>query len=385
MPRTKKKIKKRAHVSRKANPDILSTFYSRRIVIVVSVLLLILAASVNITTTQAISASTQNVLGEDDQQEHQEEEKKEEEKHEVEQKQEKREDSSRNQLEEKKNEEKKSQEERKRAEEKKLILFKNTQRMQGLPNEGNKNLIKVKTENTSPSGIKQNVQSEGLKSETEIESADGRKIKTKIEDDGTKKVEIESGTVKLKYVVKNGMTVLEAKNESGQDIELSEDDLDEIKENAEQELEDEGVELSKDPKKPAFVKNSIRATTKFPLSIDVVTKQLIITTPQGQKTLTVLPDEAVKNMLATGIINSIDSSRVADAEVASDSGQIDGVVGVEIKDGKAVYEINGFKKQKVFGLFPVSTPRKIIVSAETGKPLTQEESLFSSFINTISR
>ena len=44
------------------------------------------------------------------------------------------------------------------------------------------------------------IKKEGNKKETEVKTADGQRIKTKVEDDGTTKIEIEYGKLKAKYV-----------------------------------------------------------------------------------------------------------------------------------------------------------------------------------------
>ena len=93
---------------------------------------------------------------------------------------------------------------------------------------------------TSSSSAQTSKSNKGNKSETEIETADGQRIKTKIEDDGTTKVEIESGKLKLKYVIENGKLVLKIENESGEEVELSDDELSEI----ENELEDDGFKIA---------------------------------------------------------------------------------------------------------------------------------------------
>lgn len=373
MPKLKKRSRKKIS-SRKSSINVLGYPLSRRFIIFLSVLVLALIASTHIPITQALTSSAQKVLGEEDKQEEnkQEEQKQEESKKQEEQKQEENKKS-----EEQKKEENKKQEEQKSQEVKKLI--------QNAPIRifSRPTITKTKTENVSSAGLKVKTESEGNKRETEIETLDGQKIKTKVEDDGTTKIEIENGSVKLKYVIENGKTMLKAENESGEEIKLSDNDLNEIEDSLSKELEDEGVEISTASGKTTFAKNSVAASTNFPLSIDIATRQLTITTPQGQKIVTVLPDEAVKNVLSTGIVNVIDSS--SDASISADLGSLDGVVKLTVRNNEPVYEIRGTKKQKLFGFIPVITPKLVFVSAKTGTPISQEQSLLSEIIDRLSQ
>lgn len=352
MPKSKRKARKRTSTSYKNVAKILGYSISHRTVLVFSVLFIALVVSANISVTRALSPSvSQNVLGEEDKQE---EGKKE----------------------EQKSEENKKQEEQKQEEVKKLI--------QNAPIRifSKPTITKTKTENVSSAGLKAKTKSEDNKRETEIETLDGQKIKTKIEDDGTTKIEVENGSVKLKYVAENGIMVLKAENESGKEINLAENDLDELEDSLSDELENEGIDISTASGKTTFSKNSIAASTNFPLSIDVVTKQLVVATPQGQKIVTVLPDVAVSNLLRTGIVNMIDSS--TDTGTSSDLGTLDGVVRLTVRDNESVYEVKGAKKQKLFGVIPVSTPKTVFVSTKTGEPIAQEESLLSNIIDRLS-
>src|SRR3989339_856770 len=153
-----------------------------------------------------------------------------------------------------------------------------------------------KTENKQEN-VRENEQKreEENKRETEIETQDGQKIKTKIEDDGTTKVEIEQDDLKIKYEVKNGEI------NSVEDDEVESEEESEI----EDEIEDNEVELSTERERHTVRLNGVTARTNFPLSIDVATNELIVATKDGPKEVTVLPDQAVLNLLATGIVDEV--------------------------------------------------------------------------------
>lgn len=227
------------------------------------------------------------------------------------------------------------------------------------------------------------VQSVSSKQEMEIETSSGQKIKTKVEDDGTTKVEIEQGKLKVKYSVENGKIKLETENEASEGSKLSEKEEDDAQDELENELEKEGIKIATTGGQLAIAKNKYAATTNFPLSIDVNTRQLIVTTPAGQKVVTILPDEAIQNMLATGVISKIES-QAADASLNQDLGSLDGVVRLEERDSEMVYKIKGEKDRKLFGIIPISTSTTAYVSAQSGKLVAEDQSLLANLIKLLS-
>jgi len=190
--------------------------------------------------------------------------------------------------------------------------------------EQSKEASKTKTEAVTTNGTKIKSQSEGAKSETEIETVDGRKIKTKVEDNKKTKIEIEQDRLKLKYVYEGGRLKLKTEDEAKEDKILDKREIDELTKEIEEELEDEGVKIASKSGKQAFSKNKIAALTDFPLSVDVNTRQLIVTTPAGQKVVTILPDQAVQNLLNTNIVNKIDTQagEIAGGELGDLTGTV---------------------------------------------------------------
>ena len=232
-----------------------------------------------------------------------------------------------------------------------------------------------KTEEQQKEDSKSKIKTEGNKQETEIETADGQKIKTKVEDDGTTKVEIERGQLKVKYVLENGTFKLKAENESGKEVELEDDELDEV----ESELEDDGIKIASASGRPVLSRNNIGAQTDFPLSIDIGTNQLIVTTPAGQRVVTVLPDQAVQNLLAANILNSVDST-----DTTGELETLDSVVKLEMRNGEVVYRVKGVKKRRLLGLFNVDNSTTVFVSSESGLPVAQEQSLLANIVDSLS-
>lgn len=248
--------------------------------------------------------------------------------------------------------------------------------------EAQKEDSKTKTESVSQTGVKSKTEIEGNKSETEIETPDGQKIKTKVEDDGTTKVEIEQGKLKLKYKFENGQIKLRAENEQGKEVEVENEELDEMGNEAEEELEKKGIKIATGSGKPVLAKNNVAALTDFPLSIDVATNKLIVTTPAGQKVVTILPDQAIQNLLDTNIISRVDSS--SDPALTDELGQLSGVVKLEIKNEKIVYKVKGTKSHRLLGFIPVNASTTVFVSAETGETIETEQPFITSIIDLLS-
>lgn len=238
--------------------------------------------------------------------------------------------------------------------------------------EQQKESLKSSISGSGSLGSPANRQNSGNKKETEVESPAGQKIKTKVEDNGTTKVEIEHGELKIKYILENGQVVKTVENDDGDEVELTDDEQEEVENEIENELEDDGVEISTGSGKPTVIKNHVAASTEFPLSIDVGTNELIITTSEGQKVVTVLPDQAVQNLLLTGIVNSVNADSV------------NSLTQLKVRNSEPVYEIEGEKVFRLFAVIPVSRNVKAVVSAQTGDLVATQQSFLTNIIDLLS-
>jgi len=207
---------------------------------------------------------------------------------------------------------------------------------------------------------KVNVQSEGQKSETEIETSDGQKIKTKVEDDGSVKVEIEQGKQKLKFQSQQKEAELEIEDEESTDS--ADEDLKEV-----------------------------RSLSKFPLKISTSTGELIMTKNGVERVLTILPAKAIQNMLNAHLKNGLgpkffestpssDLIATASAEITVLNNQIS----LEEENGQAIYKIPVKKHLKLLGIIPVTTDLTSFVSAESGSVIRDQESLLSRLLDLLS-
>ncbi|MBI5019486.1 hypothetical protein HZB58_04420 [Candidatus Gottesmanbacteria bacterium] len=220
-----------------------------------------------------------------------------------------------------------------------------------------------------------------VKTEMETETKSGVKIKSKIEDNGARKIEVEGEGVHFKFEEENGEVKLKVENEEGEESEtrshLS------IVDELEDALEDEEIEISSDEGHLELTHNAVRARVNFPLSIDPVTRELIVTTPAGEKTVAILPDAALKNLFIKGFLTEIASGSGSIAD-ASGSASLAGAFELKINNGNLVYEIKGSKKEKFLGLVPVTMPKTMTVSALSGEVLSETQSILSTILGFLS-
>ncbi len=249
------------------------------------------------------------------------------------------------------------------------VLGKNDSSEQKLSDEG-------KTESQNTGSGNQNTTAQ--RTETEIETRSGVKVKTKVEDSGARKVEIEGRGIHFKFEEEDGVVKLKIEDENGEEV----SDAAHVREREalEQELEDEDIDIASEDGHMVVEHNSVRARTNFPLSINPETKELIVTTPAGERTVAILPDEAIQNMLAQGFLTRIGSESVAPA-ISTTSATPASQVEISLHNGDVVYEVKGEKEQKFLGVIPVAIPRTILVSAQNGEVIGQSQSWLSALLN----
>jgi len=168
------------------------------------------------------------------------------------------------------------------------------------------------------------------------------------------------------------------------------------------------------------IRNKIGAQTHFPLMVNLDTNELIVTTPKGQKVVTVLPDKAVENMLAANVIDQLggkgglrwleyqasqatpsatptpdeatpsatptpeDGGDATEAAVVETASVEDVITLTSTRDGTLAYEIPGIKFKKLFGIFKVKLYKTAIVSAETGELLGTQEAFLTKILDLLS-
>lgn len=139
---------------------------------------------------------------------------------------------------------------------------------------------------------------------------------------------------------------------------------------------EEKPRVASDSGQTAIVKGTTGALSKFPLKLDGNT--LVVTTPAGTKSVTVLPDQAIKNMLASRVMTDVTS-----VDVKGSLASVNKLIKLEEKNGVLGYEIEGVKKHLLLGLITIKTQVKAFVSAENGQVVETEQSFLGKILNKI--
>lgn len=228
---------------------------------------------------------------------------------------------------------------------------------------------------------------------TEIRFFDENRIKTEFRPEEFK-TEIRQGETRLKLERKDGEVRMKLKNEmTGEEREVKNEfekrKPDEPESETEVKIEtkreflrirerDEKNEVRVGTENGGFVidRNKIRATTDFPLSVDLSTNTLSVTTPAGEKRVTILPDEAVQNMLSRNVIDRIGGQEVGGLSTRVKMSQK--------SDGTLIYEVEGEKQELLFGLVPMKFKKTAVVSAETGELLETKATFTDRILEFIS-
>ncbi len=217
-------------------------------------------------------------------------------------------------------------------------------------------------------------------SETEVRFSEDERIKTRVRE-GETRTEVRSGGVKTRIEQKDGRLVIKSETEDGEETELGEQEQFKIEER----LDKQQIKVATGSGQSlVFARGTIGARTNFPLSVDQATNTLTVTTPAGTKTVTVLPDAAVANMLAANVIDRLGGAAIAEA---ARTGQLMGVAGiVELGEraGIPVYEIAGLSEQKLLGFIPVFIKKTVAVSVETGEIVGTNVSLGEQILDFLS-
>lgn len=219
---------------------------------------------------------------------------------------------------------------------------------------------------------------------TEIRTETGERMEFRSRE-GETRTEVRSGGVRVRLERNDGEVKLKMETEEGEEEELGQQQELRIREREEEnEVE---VEVADDE----FVvrRGQVEATTKFPLSVNLATNELVVTTPAGERTVTVLPDQAVQNMLAANVIDQIltsgEPTSVTPEESTSGASLVRGIITLGERQGMPVYEIAGVRNHRFLGFIPVQTQVTAVVSAETGELVaTENVSLTEQVIGVLS-
>lgn len=136
---------------------------------------------------------------------------------------------------------------------------------------------------------------------------------------------------------------------------------------------DEKIELRAEKKENGeaefeLVSRAVRAKSNgAEFVLDPVTNQITITTPSGnQHVLVHLPDQAIENMQAKGLLTD---EEVPELELT------------ELSNGEVGYKAQVVRRKKLFGLFSREVPTEILMSDQVGTVVEQE--VDDSWTNTV--
>lgn len=249
----------------------------------------------------------------------------------------------------------------------------------------------VKTESETEvhqaDGTEAKTEVRGGESKTEIHYADGTVYKTETKD-GESKTEVYQNGTKVKLEREGDRFRIKTENASGQETDIGDDNSVSIEERTDRnQVRIRTFESTEDQlrNKAIIERLNTQALTDLPLSVNLQTNELTVTTPAGEKTVTVLPDQAVQNMLAANVIDRVGGQELSDLIQQGGVDTLDHVIELSDKDGVPVYVIQGDKDRKLFGFFNVTTKVKVEVSAETGEVVDTNQSLRDTLISAFSR
>lgn len=241
---------------------------------------------------------------------------------------------------------------------------------------------------------------------TEMRFSDENRIKMESKP-GETKTEFRQGENRIRMERKDGKIKMKIKDETtGEErelkirtqeeemrlrekIELEKPDMEspEVEEEKETEAEQEllrirepedrnEIRVGSDSGRFVIKRNRVGAVSEFPLSVDLSTNTLSVTTPAGEKQVTILPDQAVQNMLSRNVIDKI---------VGEDSGDLSTRIRVSQTDeGTLTYELEGEKQERLFGLMPIKFKKTAVVSAETGELIETKQTFRDRILEFIS-
>lgn len=200
------------------------------------------------------------------------------------------------------------------------------------------------------------VQEEGNKSELNLETP-GLHVQLKRED--------------------NGSVHLTAQTADGREINLEANALEQLN----TALSDKGVEVatsSSSINSLVIRRRGVEAETELPISVDPTTHELTVTTPAGVRTVTVLPDQAVNNLLSNKVLTSVQTA------VSSTSGAITQQTTLTSLNNQPVFQVSGVNQKRLLGLIPLAFAKTAFVSAANGSVVQVNEALFNRILEALS-
>lgn len=230
------------------------------------------------------------------------------------------------------------------------------------------------------SGIRTKTETKPNEERTEIRLSEGERIRTRTKD-GQTRIDITSGGIKTRFEIKDGRVIIKAEQEDGTEVELADDTLLKIDDR----LAADNIKVATAGAERFLVQKGVAgAITEFPVSVDLATNTVFVTTPTGQKTITVLPEQAIQNLIAANIVNRLGGRAIVNEAENNNLTSVGQLIALGEKNGIPVYEINGISDQKLLGFIPVQIEKDLTVSAETGNVLSSSIPFGSRILDLLS-
>ncbi|MBI3619606.1 hypothetical protein HY214_00435 [Candidatus Roizmanbacteria bacterium] len=220
-----------------------------------------------------------------------------------------------------------------------------------------------------------------IKKEKVEKSISGMKIEDKLEVKTENKLRVDIGKTgtKIRIKLEGDKAIIKAKQGDKNEVELDEHDA---LEKVNEALKKSEVELHKTGDTIALKNGEVEAETHLPLSVDPQTNELTVETETGVKKVTVLPKQAVQNLLSKKIITSVQTEIAKNPQTAREQAQQK--TELTQVNGEAVFKIQGVANKRLLGIFNVALPKTILTSAETGEIRKIDESFMSRIFDAIS-
>lgn len=191
---------------------------------------------------------------------------------------------------------------------------------------------------------------------------------------------VPSRVKKIRIDTQNQNVVLIGINDGGNEVTLSDLDLKRVKDI----LAEEEIVLTSDGTEIVFSSRGVAAISEFPLIIDLETKNVSMIIPDNEKVIYFLPDKILEQLLGSGTMTTFQKDEEKDASLKARLGTTKGHFLMALRQGEPVYITDALKQFNMFGIYPVTFPLTVTVSAYSGRIMNINRSLIAAIVDVIS-
>lgn len=200
------------------------------------------------------------------------------------------------------------------------------------------------------------------------------------------RLEVKLGTTRVKLEKESEGFKLKLENEAGQETRRLKSQGPDLLKISERSTDRDLTISTHSANRLLLSRRRLGAITDLPIAVSLQTNQLIVSTQAGSRVVAVLPDQAIENLLREKLLDKIGGLKVE--EILSEASPSSAFAqAVELKmdsGGEPVYEVEGSKSLKLLGFYPVTLPRRVVISAQTGAVEKVQESILSRFLGLLS-